>query len=130
MGRRFRGLGLLAVDDADARAGLPADTFPVHRQVDVMGGAEQHQPHETPEPTIGRLPGQEVLRQHVPAAVRTRHVADRVQCLAHLHARLASAPRRRWKQRRETGSFSIGRIGWVAPRLTLDVGFLLSTCSA
>ena len=40
----------------------------------VMDGPEQQSPHEAAEPPVHGLPTREVLRQHSPAAARSRHV--------------------------------------------------------
>jgi len=126
---RCRGFHCLAVDHPGARAGFAARSFPVHHHGDVVDGAEQHQSHETAEPPIYGLPGGKVLRQHAPATTRARHVADRVQNLAHRNARLAPAPARLRQPRRDTVPFLISQIGRIAFGLPLDRGHPASRLS-
>ncbi len=83
------GLYGLAVDDASARARFAPGPLTIQHQGDVVDSAKKHQPYEAPKPPIHRLPGREVLRKHSPAAARARHIADRVEYLAQVYARLA-----------------------------------------
>jgi len=123
------GLHRLAVYHARTRTGLTAGAFSVHHQRDIVDRAEQHQPNKATKPPIDCLPRREVLRQHPPAAARARHVADRVQDLAHVNVRLASALRRLRQQRRDPRPFFVGEIGRVTLRLPLDRGHAASRLS-
>ena len=112
----------LTIDDAGGRARLPTGPFTVHHQRDVVNRAKQHQSDKSAEPPVHRLPGRKILRQHPPAAARSRHVADRIQHLAHHHAWSATTLARLWQQRLKTSPFFVGEIGRVALRLPLDRG--------
>ncbi len=122
LGARRGGLDRLAVDHASAGAGRAADPFAVHHQRNVVDRPVQHQPHETPEPPVHRLPGWKVLGQHAPAAARPRHVADRVQHLPQIHLRLSPPCRRLRQQRGDPLAFLVSEIGRIALRLPLDRG--------
>lgn len=117
-----RSLDRLTVEHAAGRAGLATLALAIHHQRDVVDRLEQHQPDETPKPPIDSLPWREVLRQHALAAPGARHISDRVQDLPRVHARLATAPRRPWMQRRNPLPFRVSEIGRVTLRLPLDLG--------
>lgn len=108
---RFGGrrLHLLAVDDAGGRACLAARALAVYHQRPVMIGLEQETAHETPEPPIDRLPGRKIPRQRAPAASCTDDVADGVQHLPQVDARLAASSRRLWQERFEPLPLLVGQ---------------------
>lgn len=126
---RGRRLYRLAVEHSSAGAGFSTGPLAVNHQGDVVDRAEQHEPHEAPEPPIDRLPGRKVLRQHPPAAARTGHVADSVQHLPHVHLRLAPPFRRLRQQGSDPFPFLVGEIGRIALGLPLDRGHAASRLS-
>lgn len=124
LGRSGR-LDGLAVQHARARACRTPGPLAVEQQRDVVDGAEQEAAHEAPEPPVNRLPRRKIVRQHPPAAAGTRQVADRVQDLAQVHARLAPPLGGRGQKRPDLLPLRVGQIGRIAPvlksRLTCTV---------
>jgi len=85
----------LAVEHATLGTCVTPPTLPVKHRGDVMDRPEQHQPDKSPEPPVNGLSWWKILRQHPPAATGARHVANGVEDLAQIHARLAPAPQGR-----------------------------------
>ena len=60
----------------------------IHHQRHVVVGLDQHTAHKAAKPSVDRMPGTEIGRQHSPTTAIARHVADRVQHLTKVNADL------------------------------------------
>ena len=63
----------LAIDNAGTRQYLPVTAQAIKHQRQVMNGAKQHAPHQSPEPVINRLIRREIIGQHAPFAAGPDH---------------------------------------------------------
>jgi len=61
-----RDLECLVADDVSARTGFVPGSLVIQHHDDVVDGAKQHLPHETPKQPIQNLPRPEVIRKPQP----------------------------------------------------------------
>ena len=88
-------LDRLAVQHAACGARFAPGLLAVDHERHIVDRAKQQAAYEATEPPVHFLPGAELARQHAPAAGAARHVPDRVQDFAKVHAWLTPGLRPR-----------------------------------
>src|SRR5829696_3419791 len=104
----------LAVHDARARLGIPAELLPQpppHRSVHPLPGSV-YPPR--PEVVEHRLPRRKLAREHAPLATALQDVKDRVKDLARAVDARASSSLWDWEVRLQQRPFGVGEVRGVS----------------